>query len=68
MRMVIIMKENLNKVKNMDRVFILIKELDKFMMDNMFKIKKPEKENLLLVLDLFIKGVLKMVNIMEMDI
>jgi hypothetical protein len=62
------MKENLNKVKNMDRVFILIKELDKFMMDNMFKIKKPEKENLLLVLDLFIKGVLKMVNIMEMDI
>jgi hypothetical protein len=68
MRMVIIMKENLNKVKNTDRVFILIKGLDKFMMDNMFKIKKPEKENLLLVLDLFIKGVLKMVNIMEMDI
>jgi hypothetical protein len=62
------MKENLNKVKNTDRVFILIKGLDKFMMDNMFKIKKPEKENLLLVLDLFIKGVLKMVNIMEMDI
>lgn len=68
MQMVIIIKENLNKVKNMDRVFIIIIGVDKFMMDNMFKIKKPEKENLLLVLDLFIKVVLKMVNIMEMDI